>query len=447
MVQHQSLKNLAHTLSELGVNHIRTNSTRRHVRIANLLYLIMLSYALVFHVVYLIFGAHLVAFVVGLGATIAVTAMVLTHSGHHFVARHLAFAYAVLAIAFAHQYWGPSFHLDLFFFPLTMIPFLLFSMEERKSLFVGTGIALAGFFVSNQWSLELIQNLQPLGQNATARLVVGTLSQYSAIALVIVPILIIFQSIQQGEEELHSAAQERLKSEKDVSIGQMAGTLAHEINSPLTITLSAMEMINMMAARNKLDPAKLKTMTERAETAVTRISGITQMLRGLHYSSVQEAIVQNSFNNILRELLAVVLPQIHKHNIELRQDITSPQLELECRKYRLFQALLHLFEFAILQSKSDSGAIVNMNATQDQDHLVWNLEFSAGTIGEEEIAKINDAFYTTSADHKADFPGLAMASFIINRHHGSLKVERAGTALVFTVTLPIHQPRDVEAAG
>ncbi|MCB0387029.1 MAG: HAMP domain-containing histidine kinase, partial [Bdellovibrionales bacterium] len=331
----------------------------------------------------------------------------------------------------------------LIYYPMTIIPFLLFTLAEMRSLVFTSGLAVLGYFLCQTGPIEWIYSLRPLGISPHALEIVGSFTEVASLVLLIIPVAVIFRSMRTYEDELHASNKQRLEVEKNISIGQMAGTLAHEINSPLTTILGAMEMINMLVDRNKLDPEKLKKMTDRADSAVKKITGITQMLRNLHYTSGNDPLEETSIHEILAEVLAIILPQMYKKEVQLKQEYSSQNLTVECRKYQVFQAILHLLEFALGQiPKGQEGAHIEVSCSDEQDRVILYLEFSSPYLDNEIIARINDSFFTTSSDHRDDFPGLIMASMIINRHHGSLKLEASGDHPCFALQLPVRQPME-----
>ncbi|MCB0366822.1 MAG: HAMP domain-containing histidine kinase [Bdellovibrionaceae bacterium] len=429
-----------------GTEGSKSPQLKSRIRMGNLLCMIMVLYCTAYGLLYTYFGAHVLAFVTETGILVAVASMVLSHGGRHLLARHLFFTYALFLIGISVQMWGPQYNIQLIYFPMAVIPFLLFTLHERRSLVATSGLAVLGYFLCQAGPIAWVYHLRPHDLSPTTAEIIGVFTECASLLLLVLPVAVIFRSMRSYEEEIHSTNQQRLEVEKNISIGQMAGTLAHEINSPLTTILGAMEMINMLVERNKLDPEKLKKMTDRADSAVKKITSITQMLRNLHYTSGNDPIEETSIQEILAEVLAIVLPQMHKKEVALVQDPSSARLPVHCRKYQVFQAILHLFEFALSKiPKSQLGATVEVSWADEQDSVELFIRFSGEGLSDEMIANINDSFFTTSSDHRDQFPGLIMASMIIQRHQGSLKLENSGENPCFVLQLPVRPAEDLDS--
>lgn len=70
-----------------------------------------------------------------------------------------------------------------------------------------------------------------------------------------------------------------ISSAKMAALGEMSGSIAHEINNPLTVIQARAFQLTQMLEANKLDPAKIQQARESINRTAEKISRIINSLR------------------------------------------------------------------------------------------------------------------------------------------------------------------------
>lgn len=115
---------------------------------------------------------------------------------------------------------------------------------------------------------------------------------------------------------------------------------------------------------------------------------------------------------------------------------------------RLERALENLVANALRHTAA--GGSVELAARVDGDSMVLSVIDSGEGIAAEHLAHLFDRFYKTDASraHAAGSGlGLSIAKAIVERHHGSIRVESRPGRTAFTVALPHDVERTAQSAS
>ena len=268
---------------------------------------------------------------------------------------------------------------------------------------------------------------------------------FSTAVLVLVLMFIIWfivgLAIKWGESLEHDRAE--LKSQlyhahKLVSVGQLAGGVAHEINNPLAIIASEAGLI-----RDMLDPglgldssreALIKELDE-IDKAVYRGKSITQKILSF-VRKTDPKLVPSDVNQLLEEVVAAVKEQEFKvSNINLVRDYDPalPQLMLDPDLIR--QVFLNLVNNASDAVKE--GDSITLSTRLDGDSVRVSVADTGEGMDSETLEKIFMPFYTRKEVGKGTGLGLPIALNIVEGMGGRIEVRsEPGKGSAFTVVLP-----------
>jgi C4-dicarboxylate-specific signal transduction histidine kinase len=255
--------------------------------------------------------------------------------------------------------------------------------------------------------------------------------------------------------EEHALRTQLVQASKLATLGEMATAMAHELNQPLAVIITAVEgMLERCETgsgptpeylRAKLD--RILKMTHRAATIINhmrvfgRVSG--NEVRPVDWPAILEGAL-----TILRPRLAMLEVQIDQSWPEALPPVLGEALQLEQVLINLLSNACDAFEEnkiptdrrRLLCSAAGRGGSVEM-VVQD----------SAGGIPEAILLKIFQPFFTTKAPGKGTGLGLAISFGILRDLGGSLQVQNApmpggGQGARFAITLPSAEPAERQAA-
>lgn len=219
---------------------------------------------------------------------------------------------------------------------------------------------------------------------------------------------------------------------------------SHELRTPLT---SLRGFLHLLGQRlRKQEDQQALAYLERVNRQVTRLSKLVTDL--LDISRMQTGQLDYSMepfqlDALAREVVEAVQEGTASHRIQLEGQTRASVLG---DADRVGQVLINLLTNAIRYSPNAARIIVRLSADQT-DASVSVQDFGPG-IAREHQQKIFERYYQVSDSSHQPFAGLGiglyLASEIIKRHHGTIRVESVpGRGSTFSFTLPIQKKKVV----
>lgn len=247
--------------------------------------------------------------------------------------------------------------------------------------------------------------------------------------------------LRNSHLELLQRQQELIQSSKMASLGEMAGGLAHEVNSPLAIIKGkAQQTLNLLEIGQDT-PEFLKRSFQVIDSTVDRIAVIIQGLRSFARESERDPLVQVDAHGLIRETLSFCGERLRNHSIRIFQDppIIVPIL-VRCRSVQICQVLLNLLNNAF-DAVSGSGAEQKEKWVRlSVERLLTGVEFSMTDSGpgipQELRPKVMQPFFTTKAVGQGTGLGLSISQGIIEAHGGRFYLDEISERTRFVIWLP-----------
>jgi PAS domain S-box-containing protein len=225
------------------------------------------------------------------------------------------------------------------------------------------------------------------------------------------------------EKALRQAQAELARVTRVTTLGELAASIAHEVNQPLAaIGADANACLHWLAAdRPDLDSVR-EALTaivkdgDRAGAVLARIRAL------LARSSV--AHEPCDLIGVIRDVLPLVEPEIERHGILLQTSLAPDLPKVLGDQIQLQQVLLNLLlnaAEAVREVPPQRRRLVVRSSVEDRDDGPWAVvavEDRGVGFSEAEAARLFEAFYTTKPDGLG--MGLSISRSIIDSHRGRL---------------------------
>jgi C4-dicarboxylate-specific signal transduction histidine kinase len=245
---------------------------------------------------------------------------------------------------------------------------------------------------------------------------------------------------KQAEEALHQAREELAHVTRVTTLGELAASIAHEINQPLAaIIADANACLNWLEAdRPDLDSVRealgaVVKDGERAGEVITRIRAL------LSRSSVAHGPCDLA--EVIRDVLLLVGPELERHGTVLQASLATDLPGVMGDRVQLQQVLLNLLlnaAEAVRNVPSERRRLVVRSAVEQRDDGSWAVvavEDAGVGFREEHAARLFDAFYTTKPGGLG--MGLSISRSIVDGHQGRLwATANPGHGATFHFALP-----------
>jgi signal transduction histidine kinase len=237
-----------------------------------------------------------------------------------------------------------------------------------------------------------------------------------------------------GKLKQHMVVADRL-----ASLGELAGSIAHEINNPLAIIAESSGWLKTRFSRADGIPEQVEADAELAldkiEKAVDRARRISQNF--LRFSRSPDAIVRDTnLEDLAAEVVELTGKTAYHHGVSVAV-ISEPEAitSLLTDPFQLRQVLLNLVTNAI--QAVPKGGQVSLRLGGDDHEVSVAVEDNGPGIPEENIERVFEPFFTTKPEGQGTGLGLAVSRGIVERLGGRIEIDnRPGEGCTFRVVVP-----------
>jgi PAS domain S-box-containing protein len=240
---------------------------------------------------------------------------------------------------------------------------------------------------------------------------------------------------KQTEEEL-------IRSEKLVSLGQLAASVAHEVNNPLAGVLVYIKLLLKKYTEKKLQADETEKQLLKMEKELERTSRIIRNL--LDFSRQSEPNIRAvEINNVIEAALQLVGHQISLENIKLKKELDEPLPLVLADFDKIQQVLINIIMNAI-QAMPDGGNLEITTSVakgikigeSDKNTVRIDIRDTGFGISKENLGKLFTPFFTTKEKGKGVGLGLPVVHGIIEQHKGKIEVNsEPDVGTTFTIYL------------
>ncbi len=224
------------------------------------------------------------------------------------------------------------------------------------------------------------------------------------------------------------------------AVGQLAGSVAHQINNPLTVTMTNSQLLLLDILPN----TEAHDLTTGIFKAGERIQNTVANL--LEFSNQEEYFfVETDLIDSIEGALSLVIRSLKKAQIQLVKDYqVQPMLVASVSHLKLVWVnLLQNARDAVAGFADTPQITITTQSVSDREVKVCITDNGVG-ITEKQKEQIFTPFFTTRPAGKALGLGLYSARTIIDRHRGQINVSsQPGVATTFEIILPLDNPKDL----
>jgi two-component system, NtrC family, sensor kinase len=221
-----------------------------------------------------------------------------------------------------------------------------------------------------------------------------------------------------------------VQAEKLSSIGMLAAGVAHEVNTPLAVITSQVQMLLRQTAP---DDPNLKVLDKVVKQGFRASEIINNLLKFSRVSGSERT--EQDVNRILRDTHSLVEPILRSSHIAVSLQLARDLPPVFGNAGKLQQVFMNLIMNA-RDAMPQGGELTLVSESENSSVLVEVADNGVG-IPPEHLRKIFDPFFTTKSTSRGTGLGLAVAYGIIREHSGKIDVQSAvGRGTTFRLELP-----------
>ena len=248
--------------------------------------------------------------------------------------------------------------------------------------------------------------------------------------------------VEERTEELKAANLRLQRTDRLASLGQLAASVAHEINNPIFGVLNLSSLLQRIIGTEGIPPGRIQEVRNHIDRIVEETSRVGRIVADLlvfsRTSKPQHASM--NLNSVVRSTLSIIGHKLELMDVEIRCCLADDLPVVSCDGSQMQQVLINIIMNGAEACQGRNGAAVTVSTACDHPakNLVLRVSDNGEGIQKENLSKIFDPFFTTKEEGKGVGLGLAVVYGIVQAHHGDIEVSsNPATGTTFTVTLPI----------
>jgi len=243
---------------------------------------------------------------------------------------------------------------------------------------------------------------------------------------------------KKAETELLRLQLELGRVERLATLGRMAGTIAHDLGTPLNSVLGYAQLLSQ------------ENLTERArrrlsiiETQINRMGEIIQhYLLQTRGTAPKRAVL---INDLVRDTLMLLQPVFVERAIEVTSSSSGAAPVIYGNSDSIQRVLINLLDNAMYACEKAGAIHISTKACSPApkpEGVLIEISDTGAGIAPELLPKIFDLFVTTKPPGRGTGLGLVICQEIVRAHGGTIAVESSvGRGTLVTIYLPVDARR------
>ena len=245
---------------------------------------------------------------------------------------------------------------------------------------------------------------------------------------------------RQAEEALRTAQADLAHVSRVMTVGELAASIAHEVNQPLAAVVTNGNAGLRWLGRNPPDLEEAREAVRRMIRDGNRASGVIARIRALMRRAELQK-VRLAINDVIAEVMALADSEARRHRVLLKTELAAAVPPVLADRIQLQQVLLNLLlnGMEAMRTVTDRPRALIIRSQLEEAEAIRVAVQDAGVgIDPQDLDRIFTAFVTTKPEGLG--MGLAISRSIIEAHGGRLwAVPNAGPGATVQFTLPIGE--------
>ena len=229
-----------------------------------------------------------------------------------------------------------------------------------------------------------------------------------------------------------------LHEDRSLRLGQIAASLSHELNQPLTAILSTAQAGINFINSNEINPELLKQIFQKIVENDKRTASILGSIRGMLKLENREK-EKIDLNACITELIEIYQSEANRKNTKINIKLVKGPVYIIADKIQIQQVLLNLITNAaqVMEKLSTKNPAIDIIQNINNGKVIISIRDYSGGIDEVVKERIFKPFVTSRVDGSGI--GLSICKSIIDDHNGKIWVEnKTDGGAEFSFSLKIY---------
>jgi two-component system C4-dicarboxylate transport sensor histidine kinase DctB len=234
---------------------------------------------------------------------------------------------------------------------------------------------------------------------------------------------------------LRATRDELIQAGKLTVLGQMAASITHEINQPLTALRALND--NAMILLDRGEPREVRNNLQVMDGLTRRIAAIVGQLKGFaRKDDLKQMPV--AVGPVIEAARALLAADARHAGVSIAVGPIAPEIAVRGQAVRIEQVLINLMRNALDAVRDTAARSVQVDASHDAEWVRISVADAGPGIAPEAMTRMFEPFFTTKPAGQGLGLGLAISASIANALGGALEAaNRPQGGAVFTLRLPV----------
>lgn len=253
------------------------------------------------------------------------------------------------------------------------------------------------------------------------------------------------KELEDSKQLVLSQQQTLLVNSKMSALGEMAGGIAHEINTPLTIVSLLSAQMEKVMADEVPDKKQLQMMISKIVKTTERIARIIRGMRTFSRDGSKDSFHAVNIKQLINETISFCQERFRNDGTALILDEIHESIFIEARATEISQVLLNILNNAHDAISGLDQKWIKISVFELVDQIELRITDSGSGVPPETQKKMFQPFFTTKEIGKGTGMGLSISLGIVKSHGGELNLDQKCENTCFFIRLPKIQVRNVRA--
>ncbi|MBD9439680.1 sensor histidine kinase [Pseudomonas sp. PDM04] len=248
-------------------------------------------------------------------------------------------------------------------------------------------------------------------------------------------------SERKAEQALFDSQAQLAHVTRMTSLGELAASIAHEVNQPLAAIVSSGESCLRWMDREKPDLLEAKLSVQRIIQSSQRANEVITCIRALSKKCVPQR-QEHVFDSIVTDALVLIQQEMSHKHIKQHLSLGTGNARINGDRVQLQQVIINLVMNACqaMGTLCEGKRSLDISTWVERNEVLIKVEDSGKGIEEGQLPSLFNPFYTTKAEGLG--MGLSICRSIIEFHEGRIwatSIKGQGAAFMFALPLLKHQ--------
>lgn len=241
------------------------------------------------------------------------------------------------------------------------------------------------------------------------------------------------RQLQEKADELAAMTQQLWQASKLATMGELAASVAHELNNPLaTVSLRAETLLDQLPD-DEPKQRSLQIIIAEVERMAKLVTNLLQFTRR-NYRQVSTIEVPEE----VRRSLELINHYLRNHKTDVVTEFHEPLPPIIADRQQLRQVFLNIMTNASDAMPRGGTLTVRVRCEREPAKIVIEFIDTGEGIAARNLEKIWEPFYTSKAEGKGTGLGLPICLRIVEEHGGTIMLEsEVGKGTTVRIALPV----------